>query len=214
MSLNKILTIFGSLIMLTSVSFAQLLTKELSGKEISGIKLSKSASTRVDQFNVNLVQVGAGLRTKKVLVSNVKVYTAELFVSEAQSIIKSDAEILNTVASVKTAAVQLTFLRNVEAEKVQVSFRDALVANNININSEEVKQLFSYMIAGGEAKDKKNMTFLTNKNPDGSETLYFEDTNGKVGSVTGKELTKNIFSMWLGVPADDGLKKLKEEILK
>ena len=116
--------------------------------------------------------------------------------------------------SAKTAVVQLTFLRDVEADKVQVSFRDALVANNIDINSAEVTKLFSFMVAGGEAKNGKTMTFVTNKNPDGTETLYFEDTNGTVNSVVGKDLTKNIFSMWLGVPADDGLKKLKEELLK
>lgn len=214
MSLNTILVTLLSMILAASVSFADLLTKELSGGEISGVKLAKGASAKVEQFNVNLVQLGAGLRTKKVLVSNVKVYTAELFVSEPQNVVKTEADILTTVATVKTAAVQLTFLRNVEADKVQVSFRDALVANNVDINSAEVKQLFALMIAGGEAKDKKTMTFLTNKNADGTETLFFEDTNGNVGTVVGKSLTKTIFSMWLGVPADDGLKKLKEEMLK
>lgn len=214
MSLNTILTTLVSLSLVASVSFADLLTKELSGKDLSGVKLSKAASAKVDLYNVNLTQVSAGVRTKKVLVANVKVYTAELFVSESAGIVKSDADLLKTVSTVKTAAMQLTFLRNVEADKVQVSFRDALVANHVDINSPEVEKLFGYMIAGGEAKDQKTMTFLTNKNADGTETLYFEDTNGNVNTLTGKDLTKNIFSMWLGVPADEGLKKLKEEMLK
>lgn len=214
MSLNSIVKFAMILTLAASVSFADLLTKELSGKENSGVKLSKAASVKVDQYNVNLTQVGAGLRTKKVLVTNVKVYTAELFVSEPHVVVKKEAELLSSVASSKTAVVQLTFLRDVEADKVQVSFRDALVANNIDINSAEVTKLFSYMVAGGEAKNGKTMTFITNKNSDGTETLYFEDTNGAVNSVVGKDLTKNIFSMWLGVPADDGLKKLKEELLK
>lgn len=214
MSLNTIVKSLVSLTLAASVSFADLLTKELSGKENSGVKLSKSASVKVDQYNVNLTQVGAGLRTKKVLVANVKVYTAEVFVSDANVVVKKDAELLSSVAASKTAVVQLTFLRDVEADKVQVSFRDALVANKIDINSAEVTKLFSYMVAGGEAKTGKTMTFVTNKNSDGTETLYFEDTNGKVGTVVGKDLTKNIFSMWLGVPADDGLTKLKEELLK
>ncbi len=214
MSLSTFLSTLISFTLVASVSFADLLTKELSGKDLSGIKLSKAASVKVDQYNVNLTQVAAGLRTKKVLVANVKVYTAELFVSESQAVVKTDLDLLKTVANVKTAAMQLTFLRNVEADKVQVSFRDALVANNVDINTPEIVKLFELMIAGGEAKNQKTMTFVTNKNTDGTETLYFEDTNGKVGTVTGKDLTKNIFSMWLGVSADDGLKKLKEEMLK
>ena len=200
--------------MLASVSFADLLTKEHSGKDLAGVQLSKAASAKVDQYNVNLTQMGAGLRSKKILVLNVKVYTAELFVSDSQAVIKTEADVLATVANSKTAAMQLTFLRNVEAEKVQVSFREALVANKVDINSPEIQKLFGMMIAGGEAKDKKTMTFLANKNADGTDTLYFEDTNGNVGSAVGAGLGKSIFSMWLGTPADDGLKKLKEDILK
>ncbi len=214
MSLNTILTTFVSLTMLGSVSFASLLTKELSGKDLAGVQMSKAASAKVDQYNVNLTQMGAGLRTKKILVVNVKVYTAELFASDAQAVIKTDADVLATVANSKTAAMQLTFLRNVEAEKVQISFREALVANKVDTNAAEIQKLFGMMIAGGEAKDKKTMTFLANKNADGTDTLYFEDTIGNVGSAVGTGLAKSIFSMWLGTPADDGLKKLKEDILK
>ncbi len=214
MSLNALMKSILSVALIASFASADVLTKELSGKEVSGIKMSKAASVKVDQYNVNLTQVGAGLRTKKVLVSNVKVYTAEVFVSEANVVVKSDADLLASVAKAKTAVVQLTFLRAVEAEKVQVSFRDALVANGVDTESAEVKQLFGYMVAGGEAKDKGTMTFVTNKNSDGTETLYYEDTNGKVSSVIGQDLTKKIFSMWLGVPADDGLKQLKAELLK
>lgn len=213
MSLKILGMTFFSLLLTVASSYAELLTKELSGKEMYGVKLSNAASTKVGQLNVNLVQVGAGLRTKKVLVANIKVYTAELFVSEPLAVVKSEADILETVSNMRTAAVQLTFLRNVEAEKVQVSFRDALVANKVDINSSEITQLFALMAAGGEAKEKKTMTFLINKNADGTETLSFEDTNGSVGTVMGKNLSKSIFSMWLGIPADDGLIKLKAELL-
>ncbi|MBN8537229.1 MAG: chalcone isomerase family protein [Deltaproteobacteria bacterium] len=213
MSLKILGMTFISLMLTVSSSNAELLTKEFSGKEMYGVKLSKSASAKVDQLNVDLVQVGAGLRTKKVLVANIKVYTAELFVSEPLAVVKSDADILETVSKVRAAAVQLTFLRSVEAEKVQVSFREALVANEVDINSPEINQLFSFLAAGGEAKEKKTMTFLTIKNADGTETLSFEDTNGSVGMVKGNNLSKSIFSMWLGIPADDGLIKLKAELL-
>lgn len=211
MLLNKI-----AIAMVLGFSFANavILEKELTDKEISGVKLSKSATVKVDQYNARLTPVGAGLRTKKVLVANVKVYTAEVFASEPGSVVKSDSELLNSVARSKTAAVQLTFLRAVEAEKVQVSFRDALVANNVNIDAQEVKDLFASIVAGGESKNGGTMTFVTNKNSDGTETLFYEDTNGKVNTVKGMDLTKKIFSMWLGISADDGLKKLKEEILQ
>ncbi len=214
MSLKIIEVTFISLMLMVASSYGELLTKELSGKEMFGVKLSNSASAKVDQKNVNLVQVGAGLRTKKILVLNIKVYTAELFVSEPLSVVKSEADILGTVSNMRTAAFQLTFLKSVEAEKVQVSFRKALAANKVEINSAEINQLFALIAAGGEAKESKTMTFLINKNVDGTESLSFEDTQGKVGVVTGKNLSKSIFSMWLGIPADDGLINLKADLLK
>lgn len=193
---------------------AGILTKELGTNDIAGIQLGKSASVKINNANLNLSSIGAGLRQKKVLISNVKVYVAELYSAEPNKIIKSADQILNSLEASNTIAMQLTFLRNVEAEKVQVSFRDALVANNVNLEEPAIAALLNNVVKGGEAKEKGTLTFVVNKNADGTETLYYETTEGVLTSVTGQQLSKKVFSMWVGEPADDGLKKLKEEILK
>lgn len=209
----KGLVFFTTLALFLSAQ-AGILTKELGTNEIAGIQLGKSASVKLNNTNLNLSSIGAGLRQKKVLISNVKVYVAELYSAEPNKIIKNPEQILNSLEASSTIAMQLTFLRTVEAEKVQVSFRDALVANNVNLDEPAIAALLSNVVKGGEAKDKGTLTFIVNKNPDGTETLYYETTEGVVTSVTGSQLSKKVFSMWVGEPADDGLKKLKEEILK
>lgn len=193
---------------------AGILTKEVGTNSIAGIPLGKSALVKINNVNLNLSLIGAGLRQKKVLISNVKVYLAELYSAEPNKIVKSSEQILNSLEASSTIAMQLTFLRSVEAEKVQVSFRDALVANNVNLDEPAIATLLSNVVKGGDAKDKGTLTFVVNKNTDGSETLYYETTEGIISSVTGSQLSKKVFSMWVGEPADDGLKKLKEEILK
>lgn len=199
---------------MTIIAHSEVLVKELGANEIAGVKLAKTASTKINNTNVHLTQVAAGLRQKKVLVANVKVYVAELYVSEPQKLNKSADHILHSLATMNTVAMQLTFMRNVEADKVQISFRDALVANGINLEEPAIKQLLEYVIKGGEAKEGKTLTFLINKNSDNTETLYYAANDDVVNSVTGLDLIKKVFSMWLGEPADDGLKRLKEEMLK
>ena len=53
------------------------------------------------------------------------------------------------------------------------------------------------------------------KGQDGKTNVYYEDTKGaqKTLSVSTDVMTK-IMSIWLGIPADDGLKKCKESLLK
>jgi Chalcone isomerase-like len=193
---------------------AQVLSRTLGTNEIAGVKLAKSADAKINGANVSLTEIGAGLRQKKVLIANVKVYVAELFSSEPVKMDKASDKVLNALASMNTVAMQLTFMRNVEAEKVQVSFRDALTANKVNIDDPAIKQLLDYVVKGGEAKEGKTLTFLAFKNSDGTDSLSYETNDGVVSTVKGKDLIKNVFSMWLGEPADDGLKKLKEDLLK
>lgn len=209
----KGLVFFTTLAMFLSTQ-AGILTKELGTNEIAGVQLGKSASVKLNNTNLNLSSIGAGLRQKKVLISNVKVYVAELYSTEPNKVIKNEGQILNSLEASSTIAMQLTFLRTVEAEKVQVSFRDALVANNVNLEDPAIAGLLSNVVKGGDAKEKGTLTFVVNKNTDGTETLYYETTEGVVTSVTGAQLSKKVFSMWIGEPADDGLQKLKEEILK
>ncbi len=110
--------------------------------------------------------------------------------------------------------MNLSFLRTVEAAKVQSSFRDALEANNINADTGAIAQFLAAVDKGGDAKEGQSLTIATNKLADGSETLSYEDTNGKLTTITApKGTSAQIMAIWLGAPADSGVAKLKESLI-
>ncbi len=181
----------------------------------NGVTISTGGTATIDGKDFDVSTVGSGLRSKKVLVANVKVYVAQLLVSSTNAFVRKDAEALKSLEDSQTVAMQLTFLRSVEADKVKVSFRDAFDANNVDINNPAIKQLLTAVEKGGDATSGGTLTFVANKHSDGTETLIYEDTAGKQVTVKGdRGLTHDVFSMWLGNPADDGIAALKKSLLQ
>jgi len=199
----KILALVGLLATsLSSNTFAQ---TQLEGVTLTTAGLSKNGQ--------KLQYVGAGLRSKKVVMVNVRVYVGEFFVADTAKFQKSNA--LQSVTESSPALIQLHFLRDVDAEKVQSSFKEALEANKVDLKKEEVQKFLEAVKSGGEAKKGKMLSILGAKKSDGSETITYEDSNSKATTVSGGAgFIRDIFAIWLGIPSDDGVAKLKAEILK
>lgn len=194
---------------------AALLKLEPGQKSNNGVTISKGGTATIDGKEHELTTVGSGLRSKKVLLASVKVYVAQLLVSSPNAFVRKDGEALKSLEDSQTVAIQLSFLRSVEAEKVKVSFRDAFDVNRVDINSPAIKALLAAVEKGGDATANGTLTFVTNKHSDGSETLVYEDTAGKQAVIKGdKGLTRDVLSMWLGNPADDGIANLKKSLLQ
>jgi hypothetical protein len=210
---------------ITLVAFATALTLGLSAqagvlklepgtKSNNGINVSKGGTATVDGKTYDVTTVGAGLRSKKVLLANVKVYVAQLLVSSPERFSHKDDDALKSLDDSQTVAIQMTFLRSVDAAKVQVSFREALDVNKVNTGAEDIKKFLAAVNNGGDANADKALTIVISKNSDGSETLVYEDTAGHQTVVAGtKGLTQKIFAIWLGVPSDDGVSKLKNDLI-
>jgi hypothetical protein len=191
--------------LLTSGAYAQSGTSQL-----EGVTLSMNGLTRDGQ---KLSYIGAGLRSKKVVLVNVRVYVGELFVSDTAKFKKSEA--LKTVADASPALIQMHFLRDVDAEKVQSSFKEALEANKIDLKKPEIQKFLEAVKNGGEAKSGKMLSVYGAKKGDGSEVITYEDSNSKATTVSGGAgFIQEIFAIWLGTPSDGGVAKLKEDILK
>lgn len=203
------------LVLAVSQSQAGLLKMEKGSRSIEGINISKSAVASVDGKESQLGTVGAGLRWKKVLLTKVKVYVAQLLVSSPARFIKKDHEALKSLADSDVVALQMSFLRTVEADKVQTSFRDALAANKVDLSSSAIKTFLGAVQKGGDATAGGHLTILIKKYSDGSEALIYEDTNGKQTTIMGgRGFTEQIFSIWLGHPSDDGVAALKNDLLR
>jgi len=189
--------------------FAQVLTEQKGSEQIHGVTLATTVTTNE---NTTLHLIGAGLRSKKVVFVNVKVYVAELFAADMAKFQKKEA--LKTAVDAAPLAIQLHFLRDVDAGKVQSSFKEALETNKVDLKKPEI-QKFLDATKNGEAKEGKTLTILATKKTDGSESVTYEDSNLKATTVSGGPgFIQDIFSIWLGHPSDDGIAQLKTELLK
>ncbi|HEY8271624.1 MAG TPA: chalcone isomerase family protein, partial [Pseudobdellovibrionaceae bacterium] len=122
---------------------------------------------------------------------------------------------LKSVSEAAPAMMQLHFLRDVEGEKVQTSFKEALEVNKVDLKKPELQKFLEAVRIGGEAKKGKSLSILGSKKSDGSEVITYENSNSKIIAISGGPgFIQDIFSIWLGQPSDDGIEKLKADILK
>lgn len=211
----KLSSLFLSLLLVTQIANAGVLTIEKGNRSIEGVNVGKSADLVTISETQKLDFIGAGLRTKKVLVANVKVYVAQVFLDNAGKFVRTNAGAVKSLADMKAGAIHLTFLRGVDAATVQVSFRDALDANDIDLNNKGIAAFLSAVKEGADAKDGKSMNISLTKDNKGVVTVVYENTSGVEKTITGDEtLFKGILSIWLGEPADSGLETLRAAILK
>lgn len=202
-------------LLLSTNSFAALLTPEGNTEKVEKVPLSAAVTANVEGESLKLSSVGSGLRAKKVVFVNVKVYVGQLFVASPETFKKSESEALGSLKDQKAVAIQLHFLRDVDADNVQKSFKDALKANGIDTEEASLKQFLDSVAKGGEAKEGKALSILAAKLKDGSEAIYYETTGGGLSEIKGAAgFTEKIFAIWLGKPADDGVAHLKKSLLK
>ncbi|MBY0555207.1 chalcone isomerase family protein [bacterium] len=207
-------------VMVSSV-FAQaaLLTFEAGSQTLNGINLAKTAAindTNGAPTDAKLDLLGAGLRTKTVLVVEAKVYVAQLF-SDNKAGFSRDANALTSLVQNSTrVALKLDMLRTVSAASLVTSFKEALAANNVALDA-ELTNVLDLMQKSADATSGKSISMLMVKDTKNANktNLYYEDTKGALKSVTASpELMGKILSIWLGKPADDGLAALKTQLLK
>lgn len=195
-------------------SQGSVLTNGAPAKKLETVQVSASVSTQIDNQTLTLDLVGAGLRAKKVLFSNVKVYVAELFASDLHLFVRNESEALASLGKSPIVAIRLNFLRGVGADQVQVSFREALTANSINITETSIAQFLKAVADGGDASANSSLVMLLVKNTDGTETVAYEDTKNVLTAVNGPAgFSQKILSIWLGKSADPGLATLKANLV-
>lgn len=210
--------ILFALAMASSV-FAQaaLLTYEAGPQSNNGIVLNKTASVNDSKGTPTAVKMdllGAGLRTKTVLVVEAKVYVAQLFSDNKAAFTRTDADALSSlVKNSNRVALKLDLLRTLSSATLASSLKEAIVANGYAVDG-EVSNLLALIEKSAEATSGKSITMMVAK--DGGKTnLYYEDTKGDVQSFVGSaDLMTKVLSIWLGKSADDGLASLKGQLLK
>ncbi|MCC6276454.1 MAG: chalcone isomerase family protein [Oligoflexia bacterium] len=203
-------------LLLASQAQASVIELTKTGKDLDGVALSSKAIVKIDGRETSLTTIGAGLRSKKIsfALPSVKVYVAQLFLSQPESFVRLEDQALSSANKSTVFAIQLSFLRAVEAEKVMVAFRDSLKANAVDFSKGEVAEFLRAVEKGGEAQSGKNLVIVGERLSDGTEVIHYETTGEKLYSVVGAPGFMNkILSIWLGVPADGGLKDLRKALV-
>lgn len=199
----------------TSSVYASILTTTPGTQNIEGIQIANEGTVAIQNQQTPVSIVGAGLRSKRVAIVKVKVYVAELLSSDASKFIRTESDALNSLEQSRTIALRLTFVRGVDAPTVQTSFAEALKANNVNIQDGSISQFLKAVADGGDAVAGKTLTIATQKNADKTETVLYEDSNGKVTQVNGPEgFSRQLMSIWLGNPSDSGVADLKKQLIQ
>ncbi|AZZ36512.1 hypothetical protein CIK05_06820 [Bdellovibrio sp. qaytius] len=204
-------SIIGSLVLLAGLTAnAGLLTLAPGNKQIEGVTLNQTAQAA---GTGSMSLLGAGLRSKTVLFVAAKVYVAEIFSSEAAKFSR-DANALKSLETANATAIRLTFLRGVDAATVASSYREALAANNVNLQDAAIAQFLANVEKGGDAASGKSFVMLLTLTANGGTQLTYEDTKNQISVVQGpRALQQQILSIWLGNSADAGLEKLKKSLL-
>lgn len=185
---------------------ANLISGENKGPQIESVSTSLQARLEVGSQKTELSLAGAGLRKKKVAFIPVKVYVTELFVQNP-SAWKKD---IPTLVAQGVWALRLTFLRDVDGDKVMGSFQEALQANKISLDQEDLKSFLKVVENGGEAK--KNSALVISGS--GSD-LHVSTPDGRTTTLkSSPEFSSQILSIWFGKAADSGLEDLKSALLK
>ena len=207
-----------SLIMLITVSAqASLLSYTAGDKTNSGIVLNKSAAIndaagKPSALTMDLL--GAGLRSKRVLIVDAKVYVAQLFSDNKDGFSRDAGALQSLVQNSTRVALKIDMLRTVTAVDLANSFKEALTANKIVIDA-EMTSILALFSKSADAASGKSLTVLMVKDAKNVKTnMYYEDAAGKTQSLVGSpEVMLKIMSIWLGTPADSGLEKLKASLL-
>ena len=199
-----------------SAIFAQaaLLTFEPGNLQIEGVTLNKTATVNNQDGTPSALKMdllGAGLRTKSVLVVTAKVYVLQLF-ADNKNFDRNDNAVASITANSNLVSLKISMLRTVDAGTLATSFREALEANNFEIDA-ELTQILSLVETSADGEQGKTISMLMKK--DGEKVnIYYEDTKGQLKSFQGSaSIMPKILSIWLGVPADKGLAKLKTQLL-
>ena len=211
----KLSVLFLSLFLLSQIANANVLNVENGDQTIEGVKLAKSAIISTEKGDLKLDVIGAGLRAKKVLVANVKVYVLQVLADNAGKFVRTNDGAMKSMDDMNTVAFTLSFLYAASADQMKTAFDDSFSANNVDTDIAGLQDFLTAVKAGGRSEIGKTMSIVVRKLDDKSTKISFETTGGKLTEIkAGPEAFNAITSIWLGNSADNGLALLKTSILK
>ncbi len=165
---------------------------------LPAITIIQSASANnfpatLDFENQKLILNGTGLRKAYIFI---KVYRAGLYLVKRST---EESEILN---SKSPKILRIVFLRDVESNDANTSFRDAIEKNfsaaSLALNSKIINEFLKVFQA---IKENDTFTFLMSP-----KKVDVQKNGEKITTIESEFLAQNLLKIWLGKPPNEELK--------
>ncbi len=186
-------------------------------KNSHDITLTKATNLTFDSEEFSLQPVTAGLRKKKFFaLVNVKFYFAELLAAYPQKIIKTETDILNSLKAAGPVEMKLTLFRDVPNDQIINYFTEAFKANSIYESGySSAMKLFFEELKNIKQLNKNDVFSLIGLWKKDKTILVLQRPDKTIKTIEGdSQFLDQIYSVWLGEPADDKIKALKKDFLK
>jgi hypothetical protein len=143
-----------------------------------------------------------------VLITSVNVYFIQSYTDLTSPLDAADP--LKSLTQAKARALRMTFLREIEAEKIRTSFSDALKENGVSLEDPAIQAILSNLKF--DVKKGGSVDIIGTKTDSGAEKLQliFPERTVLAESQT---LVTDFWKIWFGKPADGGLEDLKPRLL-
>jgi len=166
---------------------------------------------------IPMTAIGGGLRKKKILFVTFRVYTARFLVSasDAAKFERTPTRALESLDSIPSVAMHLTFERSVSPQQLGDSLNAAMNANGYDVRQDPDLQALSKAIRSSDAIPSGSTGILAAIRVDPNiDLVVYQSPSGTIASVRGRSgLKRALMSAWFGKPADGGLRGLRDEIL-
>ena len=190
---------------------------EVLGKDkIADLALTSSLEV-IQEKAVPLVlnRVASGLRQKQVVFLWPNVYVLQVFSSAKKISAPSIEGIRDALMDQLPVLMTMTFLRDVDAKKIEAGFLEVLKENKVDVVLPPYSDFLNSVIKGGEVKNGDQYKFYFSKEKSLEKVqFYFKGKEGFSFQSDKPGLIRSFMSIWFGKPVDSGLKKLQEQILK
>jgi hypothetical protein len=203
--------------MIFSLLFVFLFQSTSSAALLSGAFADKQVDYTYQNSSGKISLVGKGLRKKKILFVNVQVYNIALYALNNDTLVKTLDGAQASFAQQPVVALKMQFLRDLDVEKIAISFKEAFEANSIDANLPHMKEFLEKTMTSGNIKNGQTVTLLllkTGNDKENQEQLIFESASGAISTVQGPAgFIKDILSIWLGNSKEDAMIDLKKQLL-
>jgi hypothetical protein len=189
------------------------------------VPVNKSVDISLPDKTINMPLVGVAVNIVKHAMSemdedlvsdpvlvNVPMYAAQLMVSNPAGFERISDGALKSLSKSEAVAMQLTFLRVVDAKHMEKYVYSRLYANHVNTADSALQSFMSVVSAA--ALKSGSVIIVVRKEPNGSETLYLQGAESLKSIAGYSGLTNDIFGIWLGTTTDASSTHLKRDLLR